>query len=184
MHEKGLDYICGVPDGATVCKLSIYCRRHLYGEREAVERSRPLGELILDESHDSATYWNKHRAAVSYHSCRLILSVYSKDWTAQSCNHSSCNATRKLDESRPSLSARPNTPVGVVRENTEKPHKLMKALFMSNLARKAATEIEDIVSYLHYKLACYRSVDLEVRAREVQVQSSILRPLLQSCKIT
>lgn len=48
--------------------------------------------------------------------------------------------------------------------------KLIKSLFLHKLSRGAGVAIDDHVSYLHYMLDCYQNVELDVRAREMQVQ--------------
>lgn len=239
LHEKPLDYICGVPRGNRICKESIYCRFHLFGERAQVERSKSLSELMLDEMKQISWFQRFHELAGSFHTCKAYFMGESLG-SFRTCSRSSCewsnephtdtnsddekfpvaledpqkvgaphgplllappdtNAKhhnsefksevskgefksgflkRELSKSEFTIEGSPNLIPIFPGQNTQnepdshsrKKFKLIKALFMSKLSRSANAEIEDIVSYLHYKLGCYQDVELDVRAREMQVQ--------------
>lgn len=221
LYEKPLDYICGVPRGDHMCKESIYCRLHLFGERALVERSKSLSELILEEMQQMEWFKRFHVLADAFHTCKAYFAGENLR-SPRTCSRNSCQGNNELQTNSASndemVSAvmeelrrlsekqrtqqlgclenrngeqadleltvennysgifdlkqhRPgqNTRIGPV-PHSKKKFKLIKALFMSKLSRSANAEIEDIVSYLHYKLSCYQGVDLDVRAREMQVQ--------------
>lgn len=225
LNERPLDYICGVSYGDGMCKESIYCRLHLFGERALIERSKSLRELIMDEMELTEWFRHFHKLSGVFHSCK---SYFAGEIVAspRTCSHYSCclsnephtdedmgnlqqqcphldkasqidnpkiiecretthnenqdsgessienDGNRNDEDSRSYLvdyTPGQNTQCEAIKSSGKK-FKLIKALFMSKLSRSANAEIEDIVSYLHYRLNCYQDVELEVRAREMQVQ--------------
>lgn len=219
LHEKPLDYICGVSRGSGICKESIYCRFHLFGERALVERSKSLSELMLEEMKLVAWFQRFHELAGSLHTCKAYF-MEENLRSFRTCSRSSCEWANEpqtntnsddgkfpvVMENPLKLATSPKPLLLVPSDNTNAKHhkgefssedirsrnlipifpgqnthdepdphsrkkfKLIKALFMSKLSRSADAEMEDIVSYLHYKLGCYQDVELDVRAREMQVQ--------------
>lgn len=168
--EKPRDYICGVADGMRICRRSIYCSKHLFGERALVERSKSLSKLILDELKDSDRFRKLHWLGIAFHSCRAYYTSQEPEGLARPCSKSSSNESKSDNNVISSPFGRPNTVQEKLSYHTARKFKLIKSLFLSKLSRSAAKKVEDVVSYLHYKLECYEDVELDVRAREMQVK--------------
>lgn len=168
------DYTCGVLHKGSYCKNDLYCSLHLFDQRTHVHRSKPLATLIADEMCRPAWFRKQHRLIKLHHTCKALWDAGPESEPGTCCLSSCCGD----DDVAPSREL-PSSPIASAIGTPEKEfqprkkYRLPKDFFLSKLSRATATEIEDSVSYLHLKLSCYESIDLEVRTREIHARYHI-----------
>lgn len=152
LEKDHLDYVCGVMD----CKASLLCLAHTYGDKLKVRRSKPLDHLMNEELKNPQLFCKQRNLIRHFFSCTL----HWDDRAPVTCNRTGCLSTKSH-----------NSPL-VISEIEEQVHhhkyRLLKEIFVKKLSRSTAVNLDDSISYLHYKLAPY--VDVDIRTQELEAR--------------
>ncbi|KAM9910496.1 hypothetical protein OXX69_004429 [Metschnikowia pulcherrima] len=172
IQEDQNDYICGVQTNGHVCGKSLYCRYHSLDERNEVQRSVPLGCLIIEESKNREWFRKRRALTKMYYDCKAYWQKHpSASMTPMTCSQTSCVREGSNYYSSPKcVSVTSHNAAGIMVNSEEGAFSSLKRAFLNKLSRAADAHKEDIVSYLFYRLACYEVAGVEVRTRELEAR--------------
>lgn len=155
--ETYLDYICGVD----LCRKRLLGDCHTYGEKCKVARTKPLDHLMNEELYDPNRVARNRVLARLYVDFLLYWKYHGVlTSTPESC--SNCSSTTITLCSTPVLPTAESEP-----EFPKKKYKSLKEVFVAKLSRAPTSNVEEFVSYLHYRLSVREDMSLLERLKEI-----------------